>query len=483
MKGSQKSSSQHAFEILRKVNLDLHELSNPLICKPDPKDQLQLLYLDPKFDNRSIKDLCAQFGEDENPSKEDFEIYMRQRWPFVLSFVEPSVKHYSSTNGDGFCYYNICMQLIYKWKHFKSLHIMLKPDELADQHFQFPQDCEQAVKLLCDEMVWLDDPDDPKFPTNHPFIEDLKLLIRNTINVLSQTNGPANVNNKRPSFVNNKSKIWGNISTLGYLFLHHKKVPFLFFNMLSSSASNEEANTLYYPRTDRAQLIRWKDKFNNYHEWFERSSTIGHSHGHYVTMNDVSAIFQQKYNEFSVLYKDNHFFFVDLPSDSLEMLEKGFTTYCNSLYDYFMPLKFMQEFKWKKDLLMDKNNEFTNHKQYPFGNGSLHKANRRVSVKNVQNLKLDTEEEVQEVVKEDTTNNDKQNTEVEEKKNRRSVLENLTEQAIDQSLDNCRYYFTDENMEPEEEEEIIISRVHKSMMKFMEKYKEQQRSKKGYHQD
>jgi len=174
---------------------------------------------------------------------------------------------------------------------------------------------------------------------------------------------------------------------------------------------------------------------------------------------------------------------VDLPSDSLEMLEKGFTTYCNSLYDYFMPLKFMQEFKWKKDLLMDKNNEFTNHKQYPFGNGSLHKANRRVSVKNVQNLKLDTEEEVQEVVKEDTTNNDKQNTEVEEKKNRRSVLENLTEQAIDQSLDNCRYYFTDENMEPEEEEAIIISRVHKSMMKFMEKYKEQQRSKKGYHQD
>ena len=67
MKGSQKSSSQHAFEILRKVNLDLHELSKPLICKPDPKDQLQLLYLDPKFDNRSIKDLCAQFGEDENP--------------------------------------------------------------------------------------------------------------------------------------------------------------------------------------------------------------------------------------------------------------------------------------------------------------------------------------------------------------------------------------------------------------------------------
>lgn len=497
-----KGSNKDAFRVIETINSDLHEFSYPLQCKPDPKNSQQLLYLDPKFDNKCIKNLCAQFamkeGREEYPEekkKEVFIKYMREHWPFVLSFTKPDSQHTNCTRPDGFCYYNICMQLIYKWKQYFHLGSFLKPDELSHDYCQFPSDCEQAVKLLCEEIEWLDDPDDPRFPSNHPFIDDLKQLINTTIALLSNTNSLANINGQRPEFVSSTAGVWGTTTTAGYLFLHHEQVPFLFFNMLSSIDQSSAEENLYHPWTDRAQLIRWKDEYNNYHESFQRSSTVGRSYGHYVTMNDVTKIFTQHYNEFAIIFNNKHFFFLDVPDSCLAMLEKGFTIYCNSVYNYFKELMFMQDFKWKKDLL--EYNVLTTNKQYPFGNGNYRKPKPMVHAADFENLRLAEDVEnlklVEEVVDEadklklsddtksndENTNNDKEEKEAEEEQeNRFSVLGNIAEQTFDQSFENGLYLLSEENLSFEDLQAIVVSRMEKSMVKFIHKYEEVKKKKK-----
>ena len=365
------NSSSSSSNDQNKIDTVIQDLSNfvlPLQCCPNDHDQ-QIFYIDPLFDINCLYDLCYKFSTsnvtNEMKLEKLFENYMRVNWPFVMSVVNPSSDFYHLTKADGFCYYNICIQMLYKWKFLFEEGYLLGRNEVCEH--QFPLNCIEGCELLWKELECLRSQDDEK----NPFIKDMKDLVKRTIEFLTNCGSVT-----RPPFTAQHYNTWGNTSSLGYLFLHRAHVPFMFFNTATLGSQ--------YRTKDRATLVRWKDSGNIYHEEHQKRSG-----GNHVTMKDLTNIFDNQYNEFAIIYEKDHFYQLDVPKQILQRLEEGFGTYCHNVFHYLKGKKFMKDFNWAK--FMKYEPAFLPAKPYPFGDGHRHK---RKLVDNIINLIDDNRKKV-----------------------------------------------------------------------------------------